>query len=141
MFFVSASDDGSVKIWDCMRLEKNVTNRSRATYSSQGGKIKSLAILENSHSIAAGSDNGSIHIFRVEYAMKKDSTLHRYTGLSTVKNIDVTEGSIVGLDHFNTDFQSLLVYATNKGKIHCWDLRAKKEAWVRTENVKMNERY
>jgi hypothetical protein len=36
LFFTSCSDDGTVKIWDCQRLEKNVTNRSRLTYSSQG---------------------------------------------------------------------------------------------------------
>jgi phosphoinositide-3-kinase regulatory subunit 4 len=36
IFFVSGSDDGSVKIWDCQRLEKNIANRSRLTYSSQG---------------------------------------------------------------------------------------------------------
>jgi len=38
LFFASCSDDGTVKIWDCQRLtnQKNVTNRSRLTYSSQG---------------------------------------------------------------------------------------------------------
>jgi phosphoinositide-3-kinase regulatory subunit 4 len=47
-----------------------------------------------------------------------------------VKYIDATEGPIVGLEHFNLGSQSLLVYATNKGKIHGWDLRMKGEAWV-----------
>lgn len=36
MFFVSGSDDGNVKIWDCQRLEKNVANKSRLTYTAQG---------------------------------------------------------------------------------------------------------
>lgn len=36
LLFASCSDDGSVKIWDCFRLERNVTNRSRATYNQQG---------------------------------------------------------------------------------------------------------
>jgi len=35
-FFATCSDDGSVKIWDSQRLEKNVTNRSRLTYATQG---------------------------------------------------------------------------------------------------------
>eukprot|EP01114_Cavostelium_apophysatum_P012831 TRINITY_DN2969_c0_g1_i1.p1 TRINITY_DN2969_c0_g1~~TRINITY_DN2969_c0_g1_i1.p1 ORF type:complete len:516 (-),score=120.65 TRINITY_DN2969_c0_g1_i1:12-1559(-) len=129
MFFVSGSDDGTVKIWDCRRLEKNVTNRSRLTYSSQGGKIKAITICEASHSVASGSDNGTIHVFRIEYTTKKDSTLNRYSGVSTVKNIDSGDGAIMGIDHFNTDSTSLLVYATNHGKLHSWDLRAKKEPW------------
>jgi WD40 repeat protein len=35
-FFASCSDDGSVRIWDCSRLERNVTNRSRSTFNEQG---------------------------------------------------------------------------------------------------------
>ena len=38
-FFVSASDDGSVKVWDTRRLERNVTNRARLTYSEQGMSV------------------------------------------------------------------------------------------------------
>ena len=48
-FFATTSDDGTVKIWDCHRLEgKAVTNRSRQTYTKQvalpacGGKRVSL---------------------------------------------------------------------------------------------------
>ncbi|EIE85776.1 hypothetical protein RO3G_10486 [Rhizopus delemar RA 99-880] len=36
LLFASCSDDGSVKIWDCSRFERNVTNRSRVTYNQQG---------------------------------------------------------------------------------------------------------
>jgi phosphoinositide-3-kinase, regulatory subunit 4 len=74
-FFATASDDGTVKIWDCQRLEKSVTNRSRLTYS-QGGRISSIAILENSHSVVSGSDNGSLHVYRVDLmpAARMDAT-------------------------------------------------------------------
>ena len=36
LFFASASNDETVKIWDCRRLEKDVSFRSRLTYASQG---------------------------------------------------------------------------------------------------------
>ena len=35
-FFASASDDGTVKIWDGVRLERNVTSRSRINYCHRG---------------------------------------------------------------------------------------------------------
>lgn len=35
-FFVSASSDETVKVWDCRRLEKDVSFRSRLTYTGQG---------------------------------------------------------------------------------------------------------
>lgn len=72
LFFATCSHDGTVKVWDCQRLEKNVTNRSRLTYSSQGGKITSIAICDNSHSIASGSDSGSVHVYKIECAFKKE---------------------------------------------------------------------
>ncbi|KAI9485192.1 MAG: armadillo-type protein [Benjaminiella poitrasii] len=64
LLFASCSDDGSVKIWDCSRLERNVTNRSRVTYNQQGGRIKCITFIEQTYSIASASDNGSIHVFR-----------------------------------------------------------------------------
>jgi phosphoinositide-3-kinase, regulatory subunit 4 len=36
-FFASASNDGTVKVWDCRRLEKDVAFRSRLTLKGQGG--------------------------------------------------------------------------------------------------------
>lgn len=42
------------------------------------------------------------------------------------------EGPVVKVTHFNTLTESLLVYGTHAGKIHGWDLRAKKE--VTTSN-------
>jgi phosphoinositide-3-kinase, regulatory subunit 4 len=131
LFFASASDDGTVKIWDCQRLEKNVTNRSRLTYSSQAGKILSLCVCENSHSIASASSSGSIHVFRVERIKRDKSPVPEYTGVSTVQNIDRAEGAIVKVDHFDalSSSQSLIVYATDAGIVHAWDLRARREAW------------
>jgi phosphoinositide-3-kinase regulatory subunit 4 len=68
-------------------------------------------------------------VFKIEYTTKKDSTLNRYS-VATVKNLDSTGGAIMALDHYNTDNESIIIYATNKGGIHGWDLRAKKEAYV-----------
>ena len=34
-FFVSASNDGTCRVWDCRRLERDVSFRSRLTFSPQ----------------------------------------------------------------------------------------------------------
>lgn len=46
-FFVSASNDESIKVWDCRRLEKDVSFRSRLTYTGQGDAVG------NGHAISA----------------------------------------------------------------------------------------
>lgn len=56
------SDDGTVKVWDCLRLEKNVSNRSRLTYNQAAGKILALTFLQNTYAFASATDNGSVHI-------------------------------------------------------------------------------
>jgi phosphoinositide-3-kinase, regulatory subunit 4 len=70
-FFVTCSDDGAVKIWDTVRLEKNVVNRSRQTFRHEGEsvKIKSLCFIDGTHCLASGGDDGSINIFKVDYSI------------------------------------------------------------------------
>lgn len=53
-----------------------------------------------------------------------------YVGVSTVKNIEAdNEGAVLQVEHFSTLSESLLVYGTQIGRIHCWDLRSRAEAW------------
>eukprot|EP01087_Luapelamoeba_hula_P016325 TRINITY_DN5016_c2_g1_i1.p1 TRINITY_DN5016_c2_g1~~TRINITY_DN5016_c2_g1_i1.p1 ORF type:complete len:1525 (+),score=308.28 TRINITY_DN5016_c2_g1_i1:135-4577(+) len=137
LFFVTCSDDGAVKIWDTQRLEKNVTNRARLSYHSQGGSIKDITICENSHSIAAASDNGSIHVLRVDYTRKvQEGANHRYKGVSTLRQ-DKTDGAVICIDHFNSGAQSVLVYGTTRGSVNGWDLRDKKEIFSLSNSARL----
>ena len=128
-FFASCSNDGTVRIWDCQKLEKKVTNRSRLIFDqhAQGGKLLSLSILEHSHSIACGSENGRISIFRVESEQRKD--LIDYKQCTPIERVFSTSGAITSMDHFNKKMQSLLVCSTSAGFIHGFDLRIKNTAF------------
>lgn len=124
LFLSSASEDGTVKIWDCSQLTTAATVKSQLTYT-QGGRLTSMTICDSSHSVVAGSDDGSVHVFRVDYqplAEKYDN--------SVVKRVDPSlEGPVLAVDHFNTLSESLLLYGTKRGVLHGWDLRAQAEAW------------
>ncbi|ORX99188.1 ARM repeat-containing protein [Basidiobolus meristosporus CBS 931.73] len=127
-FFASCSDDGTVKIWDCLRLEKNPTTKPRITYSLQEGKIKCMTFIENTYSIASASDDGTIHIFRVDY--QGNNTAPKYGKCQTVRKIVLKDEHVVAIEHFNTEQESLLVYATTKGNIYGFDLRKTQVVWV-----------
>ncbi|KAI8600438.1 hypothetical protein EDD21DRAFT_323004 [Dissophora ornata] len=129
-FFASCSDDGSVKIWDTARLEKNVTNRARKTYNALGGKVTCMSFIENTHSIAAASDNGSIHVFRVHYI-----SAGKYGKCEVVRKITLDDEFAVTMEHYNTESQSLLVYATNRGNIHAMELGTMRTAWQLKNNI------
>ena len=144
LFFATGSDDGSVRIWLSSRLERGAYSRSMLTYSSQAGRITDVCTIDNTHSIASASDRGSVHVFKVEHAYEANQSAaqdppaskvnskeprRRCLGVSTVLEIDDAEGGICAVRHFNSVAQSLLVYATERGIVHGWDMRARKEAW------------
>lgn len=72
LFFVSGSEDGTTRVWDSIRLERNVTSRSRQVIG-QGGKITCISMLENSHCFATASTNGSLWISRVDVQLQPGS--------------------------------------------------------------------
>ncbi|KAG0348375.1 Serine/threonine-protein kinase [Podila humilis] len=129
-FFVTCSDDGSVKIWDTARLEKNVTNRARMSYNALGGKVTCMSFIENTHSVAAGSDNGAIHIFRVHYI-----SAGKYGKCEVVRKITLENEFAVTMEHYTTESQSLLVYATNRGNIYALELGTMRPAWKLQNNI------
>eukprot|EP00051_Salpingoeca_urceolata_P013431 m.168711 g.168711 ORF g.168711 m.168711 type:complete len:1395 (-) comp17794_c0_seq2:240-4424(-) len=122
-FFATASDDGTVRVWDCHKLEgRAVANRSRQVFNQQGGRITRMVVCDQSYSIASAADNGSLHVVRVEHAMR------RFTPMMQ-KNLDLDEdGCIVDLHHLG-GHESVLAYATVRGRIHGWDLRTEREGW------------
>lgn len=43
--------------------------------------------------------------------------------------MDAKEGPVVAVQHYNSDIASVLIYVTQKGVIHGWDLRASREVF------------
>ena len=142
LFMASASDDSTIKIWDCERLRNSASASSHLTYSQLSGRITALALCESSHAVAAASESGALHVVKVEYVSKEAPVAlnasspasglpkRRCVGFSEVHKIDANqEGSILAVDHFNTVSESLLVYVTKRGFIHGWDLRAREESF------------
>ncbi|GFQ80252.1 phosphoinositide 3-kinase regulatory subunit 4 [Trichonephila clavata] len=124
LLFATCSNDGTVKIWDCEKMEgKNVANRSRLSYNRLDGPVSCMTVCQNMQSIAAASETGNIQVFRLIYDNIKSSLLH-------ARNLDpVEEGCVVDIDYFDTGSQSVLAYATVTGSIVGWDLRSPGTAW------------
>ena len=111
MFFVSASDDKTVKVWDTARLERNVTSKPRHTYGQHHAKVKCVCILEGVHCFASAADDGSLHVVRVHIA--QSTTLPKYNKLQVIREhrVDNVGEYITCMTHYNTGmFQNFTCY-------------------------------
>lgn len=127
-FFVTASDDSTVKIWDTTRLEKNLMPRSRQTYRhAAGAKVKVLTFIENTHTFVSGATDGSIHAVKVDYHNANNTV--RYGKLQLVREYQLStadDGSAeyaVWIEHFRSDAQSTLLIATNTCRVLALDMK------------------
>jgi phosphoinositide-3-kinase regulatory subunit 4 len=101
-FFVSASDDGSVKIWDTARLERSVTSKPRHTYTQHHARVKSLCVIEGAYCFASAGEDGSVHVVRVH--VNSSGSLPKYSKLSVVREHRVESPGeyVTCMSHFNT---------------------------------------
>lgn len=147
-FFVSGSYDGTCRVWELGQMEKSSgLLESSATYDLSGSKsnsarVNDVVILEQSHSIATAASDGNVHVWRVDLASSKGSVLtetrdsktisktseySRVSGTTEIRKLDSSEGEVLAVSHFNALSESVIVFATQRGAIHSWDLRSERE--------------
>jgi phosphoinositide-3-kinase regulatory subunit 4 len=134
-FFVTGSDDGTVKVWDTSRLERNTTHRSRHTYRhAPGTKVTSLTFIEDTHCFVSTGSDGSVHIVRVDFTQKHDESSQsspRYGKLKVVREYSLPDGEhSVWCEHFKEENRSILILATNKCRVIALELRTMTELYV-----------
>ncbi|KAM4600592.1 phosphoinositide 3-kinase regulatory subunit 4 [Polymixia lowei] len=134
--FATASNDGTVKVWDSQKMEgKTTTTRSVLTYSRIGGHVKTLTFCQGSHYLAVASDNGSIQLLAVE--ANKPPKSPKVQPFQT-RSLDLQEdGCVVDVHHFNSGAQSVLAYATVNGSLVGWDLRSNSNAWTLRHDLRL----
>ncbi|XP_011189756.2 phosphoinositide 3-kinase regulatory subunit 4 [Zeugodacus cucurbitae] len=124
--FASGSIDGTVRLWDCNKLNGNQgINRSRQVYSANT-PIYALVACDGGQSLAVGGKDGSMLIMRIDRNSSK-MTLQQALHLDEGENSD---GAVVDMQTYD---QSVIIYATVYGGIVGWDTRVQKPVW-RLEN-------
>ncbi|KAK8163309.1 phosphoinositide 3-kinase regulatory subunit 4 [Phyllosticta citribraziliensis] len=126
-FFITGSDDGTVKVWDSFRLERNITHRSRATHK-QGDSVKitSLCFVENTHCFISTGSDGSIQVVKVDYSEIQSGTTisTRYGKLKFLRSHKLPQDTYATCSfHYKSDNASVLLVATNTSQVMALDLR------------------
>ncbi|KAI3447049.1 hypothetical protein Pfo_003714 [Paulownia fortunei] len=131
-FFVSASEDSTVKIWDCKKLEKDISFRSRLTYSLGGSRAMCVAVLQGSTQIVVGASDGMMHMFSVDHISRGlGNVVENYSGIADVKKSGFGEGAILSLLNYSADGSTskMILYSTQNCGIHLWDTRTSSNGW------------
>ncbi|KAI0701928.1 hypothetical protein BC835DRAFT_1321753 [Cytidiella melzeri] len=127
MFFVSASDDKTVKVWDTARLERNVTSKARYTYGQHHAKVKAVCIVEGTHCFASAAEDGSMHVVRVHVSTSQGAAggIPKYGRVQVIREhrVESPGEHITCMVHYNTPSSSNLLYATTHAVIAIIDLR------------------
>ncbi|RKP35037.1 armadillo-type protein, partial [Dimargaris cristalligena] len=137
--FATASDDMTVKVWDCLRLEKHVLHRARSSYDL-GARVQSLTFLQGTYSLAATGDDGSIHLLRIDsHAV---DTRNKYGTCQLVRrsqlSVTTTNGGAgngglgeyaIQIAHVQAENQSYLLVATTASRLVALDIHTLDELW------------
>jgi len=67
VFFATASQDGTVLIWDSAKLERSIACEPRRSYTMDS-PITAMCRIENTHCLAVASEDGQLHVLRVHVA-------------------------------------------------------------------------
>jgi len=123
MFFVSGSCDGTVKVWDTARLEKNVTTHSRLTYTSHKSPITDVLVLRGTRCIMSAAQDGSIHAWGI--ALHTSPSLPHYSRPHMLgrKRLDAGE-YVICMSQLTYGAAPTVLLGTNNGKLVWWDVCA-----------------
>ena len=118
-FFASASEDCTVKIWDC----NNVRNRSKYTYNGNSGPVTALTVIDSTNTVACGYETGGIHLVRIDYDTNI-STRPKYRSSSCIQGIENLAGRVVCMDSWAVGSQFVVPYGLSSGLIAGLDIRS-----------------
>lgn len=124
LFFLTGGHDGTVRVWDTARLERNITNRSRQTHKhAEPAQVVALCFIENTHCFVSCATDGSVHVVKVDTITA--GGVIRYGKLRQLREYNLPEGEFaVWCEHFRQESTSVLLLATNRSRVLGIDLRS-----------------
>jgi phosphoinositide-3-kinase, regulatory subunit 4 len=129
IFFLTGGEDGTVRVWDSQRLERNMSNRSRLTHRhATGARVLALCFIENTHTFVSCASDGSVHIVKVHVKtdVKSDAlgAAPRYSLVEQLREYQLPDGEwAVWCEHYRHEANSVLMLATNRSRLLAIDLR------------------
>lgn len=125
LFFVSASMDKTVRVWDTARLEKNVNSRSRLTYATHTAPVTCVLVLSGTHCIMSASMDGAIHVWGLNVSL--GASLPRYAKPYILGRHTWTGDHVRCMAQWSGGTDPVVLLGTSRGRMVFWDVRHMRE--------------
>eukprot|EP00048_Salpingoeca_helianthica_P000441 m.41534 g.41534 ORF g.41534 m.41534 type:complete len:1232 (+) comp10516_c0_seq1:25-3720(+) len=135
-FFVTGSDDGSVRMWTLPSGAHPLLS-STARIDNVGGRVTGLACCGDKQPfVVVGTDRGTVSAYRFQYAAKSSKAGRTPGELdhAPTHTRDTGEGAITAVQRLPLG-DSCVVYSTVAGKLHGWDLRTDRETFTLNNQI------
>lgn len=138
-FFITSSDDGTVKIWDPSRFERHLSLSARQTYSlGDSVNVTSICFVEQTYCFVATGSDGSVHVVKVKFREEKEADnkgeiiiTRKFSRPALLREYQLPENDYATwLEHYNEDSKSVLLMATRTSKIIALDLKTMTELYT-----------
>lgn len=127
-YFLSGGEDGLLKLWDSLRLERNVTSKSLFLVNMNSPVVQ-ICFIENRDCFVVATKE-EVKIFKVTFSLKRD--YHKVKSLVQIRSFSLKKDSkklneeffILDLKIANVENIPLLLIATSFSKIITLDIRS-----------------
>ncbi|XP_050074643.1 phosphoinositide 3-kinase regulatory subunit 4 [Anopheles maculipalpis] len=137
--FASASIDGTVRLWDCNKLDgQQSVNRSRQSYHANT-PLHAVAACDAGQSLAVAGKDGTLLLLKIDTNSSKMAlqqarhfeadTRYPISTESGENGGQGDDGPVVEMHPLDQGAQSVIVYATLYGALVGWDIRMPDYAW------------
>uniref|UniRef100_A0A8D8G8I8 non-specific serine/threonine protein kinase n=1 Tax=Culex pipiens TaxID=7175 RepID=A0A8D8G8I8_CULPI len=130
--FASASIDGTVRLWDCNKLDgQQSINRSRQSYHANS-PLHAIAACDAGQSLAIAGKDGALLLLKIDTNSSKmalQQARHLDSSTRVERGEPQDDGPVVEMQPLDQGAQSVIVYATLYGALVGWDIRAPGYAW------------
>ncbi|XP_052870427.1 phosphoinositide 3-kinase regulatory subunit 4-like [Anopheles cruzii] len=135
--FASASIDGTVRLWDCNKLDgQQSVNKSRQSYHART-PLHAVAACDAGQSLAVAGRDGTLLLLKIDTNSSKMALQQARHLEPDVRQLSCPfcwpndyDGPVVEMAPLETHgAQSVIVYATLYGTLVGWDIRTPDPAW------------
>lgn len=121
-FLVTGSEMGRLKIWDCNKLDKNITGKGAALSMDLKLAVLDIVFMPYRHVIAISTMDGNIRFLRVHVSRGKHRRIVKYSKLSLVRSVKLEDDFAINLEVVSTPNKTICVGITAGCKIVGYDV-------------------